>query len=97
MRIELLGTSFSVRTDEDPRYLQEVVEYYRRKIEEVQGSGTTGDPLKQAILAGILASDDYLKSIGNARSDQMDFEAITQTLIGELDQALQSNHDQSSG
>jgi cell division protein ZapA len=97
MRIELLGTSFSVRTDEDPHYLQEVVAYFQSKVEEVQKSGTTGDPLKQAILAGILASDDYLKSIGSARSEQMEFEAITKTLIGELDQALDSGHTDPDG
>jgi len=94
MRIELLGTSFSVRTDEDPQYLQEVVEYFRGKVEEVQKSGTTGDPLKQAILAGILASDEYMKSIGSARSEQLELEAITKTLIGELDQALDAGDDQ---
>ncbi|MFP4376396.1 MAG: cell division protein ZapA [Spirochaetales bacterium] len=91
MRIDLLGTSFSVRTDEDPRYLQEVVEYFRGKVDEVRSSGTTGDPLKLAILAGILASDDYLKSIGSARSDRIEVESVTRTLIDELDQALDTD------
>ena len=92
MRIEILGTAFTVRTDEDPAYLAEVVEHYRKKVEEVVNSGTTADPLKLAILAGILASDEYLKLNGASRQSQVEVNHLTESLIGELEQAL-SNHN----
>ncbi|MFW5777089.1 MAG: cell division protein ZapA [Spirochaetota bacterium] len=88
MRIELLGTSFSVQTDEDPEYFREVVEHFRSKVEEIRQSVSTTDPLKIAILAGILAADDYMKLTGATRRDDAEARRITDTLISELDAAL---------
>lgn len=62
MRIELLGTSFTIHTDEDPRRLRDIVDYYRTKVQEIQGSVSTGDPLKIAILAGLLSVDEVFKA-----------------------------------
>lgn len=93
MRIELLGTSFSVQTDEDPEYFREVVEHFRSKVTEIQRSVSTTDPLKVAILAGILAADDYMKLTGATRRDDAEARRITDTLISELDAAL---HDDES-
>ena len=92
MRIEILGTAFTIRTDEDPEYLAEVVEHYRSKVAEVQKSGTTSDPLKLAILAGILSSDEFLKLNGAARRSQVEVTQITDTLIGEIDEVLSEAH-----
>lgn len=91
MQIELLGTSFSVRTDEDPEYFREVVERFRMKISEIQRTVSTSDPLKVAILAGILATDDYMKLNGERRREDSATREITETiseLEGALDDAL---------
>jgi len=88
MQIELLGTSFSVRTDEDPEYFQEVVEHFRAKVHEIQRSVSTSDPLKIAILAGILASDDYMKLTGRQRREAAEARRITDTILSELERAL---------
>ena len=88
MRIELLGTSFSVQTDEDPEYFHEVVEHYKAKVAEIQRSVTTTDPLKIAILAGILAADDYMKLTGVTRRDDSEARKITESLISQLEAAL---------
>ena len=89
MQIDLLGTSFSVRTDEDPEYFKEVVEHFRAKVAEIQRSVATNDPLKIAILAGILAADDYIKLNGSQRRDDSEARKITESLIAQLDEALQ--------
>ena len=91
MQIELLGTSFSVRTDEDPEYFSEVVEHFRSKVAEIQRSVTTNDPLKIAILAGILAADDYMKLNGSLRREESEARRIAESLISELDDALRSD------
>jgi cell division protein ZapA (FtsZ GTPase activity inhibitor) len=89
MRIDLLGTSFSVETDEDPEYFREVVEHFKSKVLEIQQSVSTGDPLKIAILAGILAADDYMKLTGETRCDGSEARTITESLISQLDAALE--------
>jgi cell division protein ZapA len=88
MRIEILGTAFTIRTDEDPAYLSEVVEHYRSKVAELQKSGTTADPLKLAILAGLLASDEFLKLNGASRRSQVEVGQIADSLIDQLDNVL---------
>ncbi|MFW6312536.1 MAG: cell division protein ZapA [Spirochaetota bacterium] len=88
MQIELLGTSFSVRTDEDPEYFREVVEHFRTKIDEIQRTVSITDPLKVAILAGILATDDYMKLNGDRRRMDSETREITETIIAELEGAL---------
>jgi len=61
MKIELLGTSFNIETNAEPEYLNEVLDFYNIKIEEVKNSVNTSDPIKIAILAGILVVDEYFK------------------------------------
>ena len=61
MKIELLGTSFSIQTDEDPQYVQDLVDYYRTKVQDVQARITSDDPLKIAIVAGVLTADELFR------------------------------------
>jgi len=88
MRIDLLGAEFNIKSDEDPEYLEEVLEVYRSKIEEIRTTAGTSDPLKIAILAGILTADDYLKQTGAQRTSQAEATQITVGLITELEEAL---------
>jgi cell division protein ZapA (FtsZ GTPase activity inhibitor) len=88
MRIELLGTSFSVKTDEDEEYLREVVALFARKVSEVQRNVPTSDPLKISILAGVLLSDEFLKLRGATRGETIEAGRIAESLIGELSEVL---------
>ena len=87
MRIELLGASFDIRTDEDPAYLARVVDLYKSKVAEIQQSVSTTDSLKVAILAGILAADAYLKK-GTSDDESTEASGIATRLIRELDVVL---------
>ncbi len=88
MRIDLLGAEFNIKSDEDPEYLEEVLEIYRSRIEEVRATVGITDPLKIAILAGILTADGYLKQTGTVRTNQAEAAKITVGLITELEAAL---------
>ncbi|TVQ20505.1 MAG: cell division protein ZapA [Spirochaetaceae bacterium] len=88
MRIDILGTSFNVRTDEDPEYLREVVEHYRAKVREMERAGTTNDPLKLAILAGLVTADEFLKLNGSLRVKASEASRAAESMIAELDGAL---------
>mgnify|MGYP001146767031 CR=1 FL=1 len=88
MRIDLLGAEFTIKTDQDPEYLEEVVELYRSKVDEIRRSVGTSDTLRIAILAGIIIADDYLRHKGERRTNDAEAREITATLISELDEAL---------
>ncbi|MDR2588932.1 MAG: cell division protein ZapA [Spirochaetales bacterium] len=61
--MDVLGTSFTIHADEEPEYLNTLIEYYREKVEEIQSSSraAASAPLKTAILAGIVVADELFK------------------------------------
>ncbi|MFP4011939.1 MAG: cell division protein ZapA [Spirochaetaceae bacterium] len=95
MRIELLGTSFTVHTDEDPARLRDIIDFYRTKVQEIEGSVSTTDPLKIAILAGLLSTDELFKlrerleSAAGPADEAERIEAIADDLINTLDSTLE--------
>ncbi len=62
MKVDLLGTSFTLQSDESPEYLDKVVAFYSQKLEEIRSSVETEDPVKLGILAGILVADELFKT-----------------------------------
>jgi cell division protein ZapA (FtsZ GTPase activity inhibitor) len=61
MRIEVLGTAFTIETDEDPEYVADIVDYYKTKVQEIRKSVSTSDPLKISILSGLLVIDELFR------------------------------------
>ncbi len=93
VRINLLGTSFRVDSDKSEEYLNEVVEHYARRVLEIESSMKNKDPLKKAILAGLLVSDEFLQQRRRIRTNPdadeiKTMEEITTRLIREIDASL---------
>ncbi len=91
MKIELLGASFVVETDEDPEHLKDLVNYLQTKIQEVRSSVSTNDALKLAILAALLTTDELFKERATQRkqsADSQQVEEITQRILHELEANL---------
>ncbi|TVR68953.1 MAG: cell division protein ZapA [Spirochaetaceae bacterium] len=90
MRIDLLGVSFQIQSDEDPEYVEEILGYYRARIREIEESVATGDPLKKAILAALLVTDELFRCRGNQGESTVtgEVEAITRRLLERIDDAL---------
>lgn len=92
--VQLLGTSFSLKSTENLDYLREVVAYYEEKIEETRRGVSLQDPLKIALLTGIVLADELLKernrptgSLSVPEADEA--ERITRALIEKIDSILQ--------
>jgi cell division protein ZapA (FtsZ GTPase activity inhibitor) len=94
LRIDLLGTSFSISADEDPVYLENLLNRYRQVIENTQRTTGLKDPLKISIIAGFLLCDDLQKLTERGQEnpvnsgDSQEAEQLTQDLIMRLDRAL---------
>ena len=94
MKIELLGTSFSIQTDEDPQHLQDIVDYLKTKIQEIRSSVTTSDALKVSILAALLVTDELFQERAATKinaSEAQQVQEITQRILRELEQTLRSS------
>lgn len=61
IRIDMLGTSFTLQSSEDTQYLEKIVAYYSKTLEEVSNIPSVQTPLQQSILTGIMLIDELYK------------------------------------
>ena len=55
--ITILGTSFSIQANEDSEYLNRLLKYYEAVVQNIQQTTPLKEPLKTAVLAGIMITD----------------------------------------
>lgn len=61
LRIDMLGTNFTIQANEESEYLEKLLGYYSRITEDVQKIESINSPLQSAILAGIMLCDELYK------------------------------------
>ena len=89
LRIDLLGTSFSIKADKDQDYLRKLLNKYKRAVDEVRAGTGLEDPLKTAIVAGIFLCDEIEKQrTEQGQFDGAETERIALDLIARLDEAV---------
>ncbi|KGM43907.1 hypothetical protein S1OALGB6SA_2382 [Olavius algarvensis spirochete endosymbiont] len=94
LNIEVLGTSFTVRTDEDEAYLKRILWYFKHKVEETKRNIHISDPMKISILTSFYIIDELLKekSWGGRNTalpeESEEMERITLRLIAEMDEVI---------
>ena len=86
-KINLLGSSFSLKIDEDPEYFKKIIEQIELKFSQIEKEMHIKDPLRIALLSCILLQDDLLKAKDNkmqiqdegdaAKAEQMTLEIIS--------------------
>jgi cell division protein ZapA (FtsZ GTPase activity inhibitor) len=98
LRLDILGTSFSISADEDTAYLEALLDRFRDAVDHTQKSTGLKDPLKIAILTGFLLSDEIhkLKQQEKAGVDfsinSQETERLTLDLIARLDEVLENKN-----
>jgi cell division protein ZapA len=88
VEVSILGSSFTVQSKYDPRYMGEVIAYLKEKIREVQTASGVQDPLKIALLAALNVVDELLRK---RNENSREIEEITERLIERIDQSLLEN------
>ena len=97
LQINILGTSFTIKADEDSEYLNKLLRYYKGVTDTIEKKQTLTDPLQIAIMAGIMMCDQVYQDkktkvkIQNAyENNTADSEAdrITRELIDKIDKVL---------
>jgi cell division protein ZapA (FtsZ GTPase activity inhibitor) len=95
LRIDILGTSFSISADEDPAYLESLLNRYYRCVENTRKLTGLSDPLKLAIMTGFLLCDDIQKRRENGNTpehpsaDSREAERIFLNINSRIDEALE--------
>jgi cell division protein ZapA len=62
LKIDVLGASFVIQSDESAEHLARLSTYVKEKIEEVKGRYTFADPLTVAVLAALNIADEMFKT-----------------------------------
>lgn len=90
LRINILGTSFSIQSSEDKEYLEKIYNYYKSKINGLQKQAPGVDPLKLAIMAGLTLGEELFKARANSSPPETKdaLQKITQRMIHKIDSTL---------
>jgi cell division protein ZapA len=102
MRIDLLGASFQIQSDESPEYIDRLLTHFRSRIEQIEQTVATADPLRKAILAALLVTDELFSErdrrapegdLPLSPADAEEIDAITSRLLLRLESTLPDGED----
>ena len=101
IEINVLGTSFALKADEELPYLEKIREYYKNVCDEIQKNDGIQDQKKTAVLAGILIADELFKEKQKALEAkdaaknqdidplaELEADRLTRSMIEKIDKAL---------
>ena len=101
LKIEMLGTSFTIQANEDNAYLEKLLGYYKRITDDVSKIDSIKTPLQTAILSGIMICDELYKEKQNKVAlengeyvpvendmDTLEIERRTQNMIEKINKVL---------
>ncbi|MCL2792553.1 MAG: cell division protein ZapA [Spirochaetaceae bacterium] len=83
--IKLLGTSFKIEVDENPAYMQEIIEYLKNIVNKVESSTGMYDPLKISILTSVYLVDEIYK----AKKSGKELSELTERVISCIENVLE--------
>jgi len=90
LRLDVLGTSFTITVEEDEAYLKKVLLQYRAAVQNTQSISGINDPLNVAVLTGFLLCDEINKNKMQTDSESAEVRERTAKLITSLDNALKA-------
>ncbi len=93
MQVHLLGSTFFIQTDEDPKYVQTLLSYVEKKVNETSRMVETSDPLKISIISSMMIADELFQARQNGNAENK-ISQITLDLIEQLDRRLHSETDE---
>ena len=91
MKINLLGTSFTIHTDEEPGYLSQVVSSFKAQVAKIQASSASENSLIVAILAGILTTDELHKCRSRIAHSDQEASQLASQLIRSIDESIEQS------
>ncbi|MDA8425314.1 MAG: cell division protein ZapA [Treponema sp.] len=97
VNIDLLGTSFTVQTDESLDYMQSLILRLRERLDALKTATRVSDPLKLSILANITILDELVRERSRDRdgaaalepgSQDDELSRVAARLIAVIDRSL---------
>ena len=84
VEVHILGQRMSLKADDDPRHVERIAAYVKRKVDELSGGGPLS-ATKLAVLAAINIADDYFRALDEGRAFKREVAARSRALLEELE------------
>jgi len=84
VEVQILGQRMVLKTTDDPRHVERLASYVKRKVDEASAHGPISSP-KLAVLAALNIADDYFRAMDEAREFKRQVATKSRSLLGELD------------
>ncbi len=84
VEIQILGQRMVLRADEDPRHVERLASYVKRKVDELSAHGPVTSQ-KLAVLAALNIADDYFRALDEAREFKRQVAARSRAMLSELE------------
>ena len=86
--VDIFGTTYHVRAEQDREYLQELAATVDRRMREIAGPGSKVDPGRVAVLAALNLADELFRQQRLQEGERVKIEETAARLAAELEQAL---------
>ena len=87
-QVDIFGQSYTLRSDDDSAYIQELASFVDGRMREIADSSSTVDSLKVAILAALNVADELHQLRREAEKQRMDLAVRTAEWERMLDGAI---------
>jgi cell division protein ZapA len=84
LEVQILGQRMALKADDDPRHVERLVGYVKRKVDELAANGPISGP-KLAVLAALNIADDYFRALDETRELKRQVAQKSRALLYELD------------
>jgi len=94
IRVEIYNQTYSIRSDGDNEYIQDLATYVDGKMREISSGTMTVDSLKVAILAALHIADEYYQLRSSQAQNDAQLAARSSECSDMLDRILKNREPQ---
>ena len=88
VQIEVHGQKYPIRTELDPRYVEELAQFVESRMALASKSSPSSDAVGLAILTALNITDEYFRTRNSLKTSSGSLAARTEALERMVDQAL---------
>ena len=88
VQVEVHGQKYPIRTELDPRYVEELAQFVESRMAMASKSSPSSDAVGLAILTALNITDEYFRTRNNLTTSSGSLAARTEALERMVDQAL---------
>ena len=84
VEVQILGQRMMLKADQDPRHVERLASYVKRKVDEVSAHGPVSSS-KLAILAALNIADDYFRVLEESREFRHQVASKSRAILSDID------------